>query len=131
MYAYPSGDPTACGIGRYQLGASVTDTAPDCPDIRVATVGPQGPFDAAPSSIDCLRSDCSIDLTAVTQFCEQLRREQPPLPVVIATETHRTVPAALSVHATVAKADHTPLPAGIRVVTPAATSTDSPAVSAD
>ena len=48
MYAHPSGDPTACGIGRYQLGASVTYTAPDCPDIRVATVGPQGPFDAAP-----------------------------------------------------------------------------------
>ena len=112
---------------------SVTATTGDCPDLLVTTV--RTPAEArstlATAPIECLLVDAAIDHSEVVSFREQLHQTDQSLPVVIAAETGRTLPANLSVHATVQRADLRLLPEVVRIVTTTPTPTDSPAVSAE
>jgi len=112
---------------------SVTETVRDCPDIRLTAVAT--PADArchlATTPADCLLVDADACSSSLAEFRETIRAEQPTLPVVVAAEMTRTLPASLSVHATIQRDQLAPLPELVRLVVSNPTKPDSPAVSAE
>jgi DNA-binding NarL/FixJ family response regulator len=112
---------------------TVTETVRDCPEIRLTAVAT--PADArchlATTPADCLLVDADACRSSLAEFRDHVRADRPTLPVVVTVETTRTLPASLSVHATIQRDQLAPLPEVVRLLSANATKPDSPAVSAE
>lgn len=111
----------------------VIETVDHCPDIELTVV--ETPEDArshlAATRADCILVDAATAGQPLVEFREQLRIDYPTLPVIVAAETTRTLPASLSVHGVVETADPAALAELVRVLTTTKRRSRSPAVSVE
>jgi len=111
----------------------VADAVDHCPDLTLtATVVPD---DSQPARVaapaDCVLIDAGTDGLSLADFRAALRTHHPTLAVIVAAAAVTTLPASLSVHARVAKADPGIVPELARVVTTTNCRQASPSVSAE
>ena len=112
---------------------AVADAVDHCPDLTLtATVVPddsQPAHLAAPA--DCVLIDAGTDGLSLADFRAALRTHHPTLAVIVAAAAVTTLPASLSIHARVAKADSGIVPELARVVTTTSRRQATPSVSAE